>query len=227
MVSGAEWHVTEAGRGVIVSRYPIVGSGTTGGERGSTWALIRVSSADAAQNVLVINPQMPCCEDDDGRQEELDRLVAWLRDASSADGFLEPGTPIVVAGDLNLVGHGQQLTTALEGDIVDVGRFGRGRPLDWDDTPLADAFPYHTTRREAYTWRGDDGPFPPGRLDFILYSDSVLELSKGFVLWTPDLDAAGLEESGLRREDTAIASDHLPVVADFILPRLRSRAARD
>jgi endonuclease/exonuclease/phosphatase family metal-dependent hydrolase len=219
MVRGTEWHVAEGGRGVIVSRYPMAGSGSIGGERGTTWAMIRAPAIDGAKNVLVINPQMPCCEDDTGRQEEADRLAAWLRDAQSADGFLEPGTPIVVAGDLNLVGHARQLNTMLHGDVVDVDRFGPGRPLDWDGTALADALPLHTTGREAYTWRNDDGPFAPGRLDFILYTDSVLELAGGFVLWSPDLDAADLEGIGLEAADTAVASDHLPVVADFILPR--------
>ena len=137
-------------------------------------------------------------------------------DAQDAGDPVTPGMPVIVAGDLNLVGHSRQLRTLLEGAILDTATHGPGRPLDWDGTALADAAPLHTTGRETYTWRGDDSPFAPGRLDFILYTDSVLELANGFVLWTPDLRDADLERTGLHARDTVTASDHLPVVADFV-----------
>ncbi|NNE44543.1 MAG: endonuclease/exonuclease/phosphatase family protein, partial [Gemmatimonadetes bacterium] len=217
MVGGETWHVSEAG--FIVSRYPITASGALGGKRSTAWALISVPGADDAQDVLVINPMVPCCDQEEARQEALDELAAWIRDARTQETavgrFLEPGTPVIVAGDLNLVGHSRQLRTVLEGTIAATDTFGPGRLPDGDGTPLADAAPRHLTTRETYTWRGDDSPFAPGRLDFIIYTDSVLELAKSFVLWTPDLDAETLDRAGLLPGDTMTASDHLPVVADF------------
>jgi endonuclease/exonuclease/phosphatase family metal-dependent hydrolase len=118
---------------------------------------------------------------------------------------------VIVAGDMNLVGWSRQLDLLVDGPP--------GAPPDGDGTALADAFPRHLGGADTYTWRNDHGAFPPGRLDFILYGDSVLELHRRFVLWTPDLDAESLAALGLEAGDTARASDHLPVVADFSLRR--------
>ena len=59
--------------------------------------------------------------------------------------------------------------------------------------------------------------FPPGRLDYIVYSDSTAEMRQSFVLDTAILSDAALDAAGLRRSDS-LASDHLPVVLD-IVPR--------
>ena len=118
---------------------------------------------------------------------------------------------------MNLVGYAEQLDSLLNGWISDEDKFGVSRAADWDGTGFADAIPYHTTCGEAYTWRDDERSFAPGRLDYIVYSDSVLELRNRFVLWTPDLTAAELQSLHLEADDTAKASDHLPVVADFIM----------
>ena len=130
---------------------------------------------------------------------------------------MEPGTPIVIAGDLNLVGSARQVETLLAGAIVNEDLYGPSRVPDWDGTPLADAMPYHTTCREAYTWRDAESWFSPGRLDYIVYSDSVLELGNHFVLSTEDMTARDLKAARLEADDVTTASDHLPVVADFRL----------
>ncbi|HMB70033.1 MAG TPA: endonuclease/exonuclease/phosphatase family protein, partial [bacterium] len=122
---------------------------------------------------------------------------------------------VIVAGDLNLVGWRRQLDTLLHGTIENPVEYGPAAPPDVDGTSLADAHPYHTTGLADWTWHGSDSPFPPGRLDYVVYSDAALELAGGFVLWTPDLAPAELEAAGLRADDVPEASDHLPVVADF------------
>ncbi|MCD4691225.1 endonuclease, partial [bacterium] len=66
-------------------------------------------------------------------------------------------------------------------------------------------------------WRDDTSRFSPGKLDYIVYSDSVMKMTGGFVLWTEDLPHELLEKHGLRAGDTREASDHLPVVADFVV----------
>ena len=118
---------------------------------------------------------------------------------------------------MNLVGYRRQLDTLLEGRITDEETFGASHRADWDESPLRDVMPYHTTGREAYTWRDDSSSFAPGRLDYIVYSDSVLDLGNHFILWTPDLTPDELRAAGLEAMDTLVASDHLPLVADFIL----------
>ncbi len=210
ILPGSAWHTAGSGQGPIVSRYPIRDSGPVGRAGRGSWALVEAPAGD----MLVINPHPPCCDDDAGRRREFDAIAAWVRDAR-ASGRLTKGTPIVIAGDMNLVGESRQLRTLLAGAISDSATFGVSAAPDWDGTALADAMPYHLTGTEAYTWRGVDGPFAPGRLDYIVYSDSALRLARSFVLWTPDLPEDYLTAAGLHREDTAVASDHLPVVADF------------
>jgi endonuclease/exonuclease/phosphatase family metal-dependent hydrolase len=210
ILPGAAWYTAGSGQGPIASRYPIKDSGPVGGAGRGSWALIEAPAGD----LLVINPHPPCCEDDAGRRREFDAIAAWVRDAR-ASGRLTRETPIVIAGDMNLVGESGQLATLLTGAISDTATYGTSAAPDGDGTALADAMPYHLTGREAYTWRGDEGAFAPGRLDYVVYSDSVLRLSRSFVLWTPDLPEDYLAAENLQREDTAVASDHLPVVADF------------
>lgn len=210
VLPNSEWYAAGFGQGVILSRFPVVDWGPIGTQRRGAWALLDTPDGKLA----VVNPHPPCCGNDAGRQEEFDALTAWIRD-SRASGLLEPGTPVVVAGDMNLVGDSRQLDTLLRGAIVDTATHGRATPPDGDGTPLADALPYHLTGTESYTWRSDDGEFAPGKLDYIVYSDSVLGLGNAFILWTPELSEDALREAGLEADDTVRASDHLPVVADF------------
>lgn len=210
-----EWHAAGFGQGVILSRFPVHEWGGIGNERRGAWALLDTPKGRMA----FINPHAPCCENDAGRQEEFDAIAAWIRDSRTV-GRLGPRTPVIVAGDMNLVGDSRQLNTLLHGAIVDTTRHGPASPPDGDGSSLSDAMPYHLPATESYTWRNDRSVFAPGKLDYIVYTDSVLELGRSFVLWTPDLSARTLQQWGLQPEDTAIASDHLPVVADF---RFRAR----
>ena len=41
----------------------------------------------------------------------------------------------------------------------------------------------------------------------------------GFVLFTPEMPAGVLQAAGLRPDDSLTASDHLPVVGDFVVRR--------
>jgi hypothetical protein len=65
------------------------------------------------------------------------------------------------------------------------------------------------------TWRDASSSYAPGKLDYIVYSDSVLKLESAFILATEELPPDVLARYGLRAGDTLEASDHLPVVADF------------
>ncbi|NNF05498.1 MAG: hypothetical protein HKN21_01935 [Candidatus Eisenbacteria bacterium] len=206
----SDWHAAGFGQGVILSKYPVLEWGPIGTQRRGAWAILEIPDGKMA----VLNPHPPCCGNDAGRQEEYDAMAAWIRDAR-ASGKLDEETAVVVAGDANLVGDSQQLDTLLNGAIVDTATHGPVAAPDGDGTSLADANPYHLSGTEAYTWRDDSSEFSPGKLDYIVYSDSVLGVSNAFILWTPDLPEAVLRETRLEADDTKLASDHLPVVADF------------
>jgi exonuclease III len=222
----SHWFAAASGEGHVVSRYPIRLEASID-ESGNYWALIDLPDERYDVDLSVVSAHPPCCEQEAERQRELDGIAAWTRELVMEGGRLRPadgaelafdlpsGTPMVIAGDMNLVGGARQVLTLTDGEIADKETFGRSHPPDWDGTPLADAWPRLAGGYDAYTWRDALSSFCPGRLDYIVYSDSVLERAKAFVLATETLPEGTLERYGLRREDTIEASDHLPVVADF------------
>lgn len=214
ILPGTTWSFAGARAGVVLSRIPIDDTGPTGGAREGFW--VRLASREPAwpEGLVILSPHPPCCENEAGRQDEIDAAMAWWRD-ERASGRATARTPLVIAGDMNLVGSAAQLQALLEGGVADTAKWGPPFPPDADGTALTDPTPRHTTGRESYTWRGDEGSFAPGRLDFILYSDALLAPGNTFVLWTPEMSQEELRARGLEREDTAVASDHLPVVLDL------------
>jgi hypothetical protein len=104
--------------------------------------------------------------------------------------------------------------TLLEGDILDNARFGPDAPPDADGTAFADAAPLTTGRPTTFTWINAADAFPPGRLDYIAYSDALLTPANAFALYTPGLTPDELARYGLVATDTDV-SDHLPLVQDF------------
>jgi len=168
-------------------------------------------------DLLFTNSHLYCCTADDRRQEQVDEYAAFILDAKSEGGdiTLPENTPFIYAGDLNLVGYSQQLTTLLTGDIRFTNFYGEGAPLDWDETDVTSDDSLHNNKSLVYTWRNYNASFLPGKLDFIIYADSVLEKEKSFVLETETQSNDILTQNGLELNDTFLASDHLPVVADF------------
>lgn len=67
----------------------------------------------------------------------------------------------------------------------------------------------------SFTWYNEASSFSPGRLDYVTYTASVLAKRNAFALFSPGLNAEELATHGLHREDSLMASDHLPVVVDF------------
>jgi exonuclease III len=219
----ATWFGAGMSEGHIVSRFPLSESDSID-EAGNYWALIDLPDDRYDTDLLIVSAHPPCCDNEAGRQEELDGIAAWARDFVSPGGACLPrGTPVVVAGDMNLVGRAKQVRTLVAGEIVDEETHGRSGALDWDGTPLADAEPRHAGGYDTFTWRDPRSSFAPGRLDYIVYSDSVLELGNALVLATEELAPDVLERYGLRPGDAADASDHLPVFADFTPVALRSQ----
>ncbi len=168
-------------------------------------------------DLLFTNAHLRCCSANYERQEQVDHYVAFMLDAQSQGGEIDlpQDTPFVYAGDLNLVGFVQQLTTLLTGAIQNTATYGQGAQYDWDNTDLIDQICRQTDKRMAYTWRHDSSSYPPGRLDFMIYSDAVMETEKAFTLQTEVMPADRLQTYGLGQYETSNASDHFPVVTDF------------
>lgn len=214
---GEEWFTLIDGNDIaLASRYNILDSWLP---NSTNRAFLVELKPEYAKNLLVIGAHFPCCDNEAGRQNEIDGIMAFLRDALQPGGVidLEENTPVILAGDFNLVGERRQLETLLTGDIFDNATWGSDFSPDWDGTNLSDAIPRHTDLLQTYTWRNDNSQFSPGRLDFIIYTDSAIKLENSFVLWTDEMSADTLNAYSLVASDTRFASDHLPVVVDFSL----------
>ncbi len=152
----------------------------------------------------------------EARQLEIDEMMAFIRDAKEQGGVLtlEENTPILITGDLNLVGYAQQLETLLTGDIVNP-QFGPDFSPDWDGSDFGDLCARLTDLPMFYTWYSEYSSYYPGRLDFMIYSDYVLSSERKFVMFTPEMHTDTLNVYGLYVDDVTDASDHIPLVSDF------------
>ena len=230
---GKRWQARYGGDSVTVSRYPIklhqwppLSAGLK-----ASMDLVDLPDGKYSRDIFLLNCHFTCCEgaaSDAARQKEADQLVAWMRDAREADGSftLPQGTPMVVVGDLNTVGSAQPLKTIISGDVINESEFGKDSPPDWDGTDLQDAHPVHNGDGYTdYTWRWDGSGYQPGRLDFVIFSDSAAAMGTRFVLNTVALDQQQLAAVGLQADDVIVTRDskgayvfdHLPVVVDLRL----------
>jgi endonuclease/exonuclease/phosphatase family metal-dependent hydrolase len=111
--------------------------------------------------------------------------------------------PVVIGGDLNLVGSRKPLSTLVQG-------------LDTDGSDLRPVDAVRLGEGTLATWRNPEAPFAPGRLDFLLVPAGAVEVVDAFVFTTEDLSPDALRSLGLEVTDSRV-SDHLPVVADLRL----------
>jgi len=227
MLPGTNWNAVKLDDGnVTVSKYPILQNWLVYPGHRITASLIDLPEW-FEKDLMVINSHLKCCggqTNDDKRQLEVDATVAFLLDAKTPGGVIDlPNeTPFIILGDLNLVGDRQQLITLLTGEIINIPIFGNGGPPDWDNTDLADLLSQQSDKRTAYTWRDDGNSFPPGRLDFQIYSNSIINVEKDFVIQTEVMSATRLNQYGLQLLDTRTASDHFPKVADLSFDTITS-----
>jgi exonuclease III len=210
--AGEAWYYGDTGTdNLIVSRYPIINQQTVEGN--SAYLL---EMGDDYLFTIVAHP--PCCSNEEGRQWEIDAFMGFLRDSKSGSEFNIPEkTPIIIMGDMNLVGLNRQQTTLTTGDIFYENDHGQDFNPDWDGSALDDAKPYNPGLPTSFTWYSPNSSYGAGRLDYVVYSGSVLEVLNSFSLHTPTLDQDSLTVYGLEHQDTIDASDHIPVVVDFKL----------
>lgn len=201
------WHAAGVGADVlVVSRYPVEEAEPLCNDPAvpttCNGAFRLDLRPDFDTDLILVAAHPPCCANDEARQEEIDLLVAHLRDQ-------EDGTPIIVAGDMNLVGDRRQLETLLTGEVLHTDRFGEGA-----GPALADVAPPTTGLPTTATWFDARESFWPGRLDLVLYTPASLAPGRAFALHTPSLTDEERARYGLDLDDSDV-SDHLPLVADF------------
>jgi len=219
---GEQWYSSKVEPDIIaLSRYPILKSYPIEGESTSSFngAFLIDLHPDFDSHLLFIVAHLPAGSNNRDRQYEIDAIMAFIRSAMLPDGVLtlEPNTPFVIVGDMNLVGYNQQLTSLLTGQIINNSQFGPSFNPDWDNSDFTDLIPRHVDLPMFYTWYNETSSWLPGRLDFIIYSDSVIDPVHSFVLFTPSMSTDSLTAYNLQQQDAILASDHLPVVADFVL----------
>ena len=211
---GQDWYHDKVNPDIIVvSRfpiqevYPIDGNG----------AFLIDLNPNYDSQLLLIDAHLPSSSNNSGRQAEIDHIMSFIREAKSPGGALEleENTPIIITGDLNLVGYAQQLETLLTGNIVNTSQYGEPFPPDWDESDFADLTPRHTHTPHFFTWFSESSTFSPGRLDFVIYSDYVAGIGNSFVLFTPEMPPETLTLYNLQPEDVTFASDHLPTATDI------------
>jgi len=217
--NGRSWKAQRTADNVLATRFSIK-QHSSAGPFGNGAFLLDLRP-EYNNDLLVIVAHPTCCDNDSSRQDEADAMAAFIRDAKTSKGDLtiSDKTPIIIVGDMNFVGDPRQVTTLLDGNIVQEDLFGEDFQPDWDGSSLNDVKPLVANLPHTFTHTGWGGPgsHANGRLDYIIYSGSVLSLENSYVFYTPALSEDIVGQYGILKEDSQMASDHLPVVADFHL----------
>ncbi|MEK6702404.1 MAG: endonuclease/exonuclease/phosphatase family protein [Planctomycetota bacterium] len=217
--SPTPWHVHKtSGTGVLIaSKFPLSPLPpdtlelTQGKEKPSR---IRFASAivdTPAGALMVTGVHLKCCGGASGPEEQTRQAEA--KALNMALGQFAAGATVsrVVVGDLNLVGSRVPL------DLLRAG-------LDSDGTDLGVVAPRVLGDSTHTTWVDWSTEFTPARLDWVLFGRTGAKVAQSFVLDTSLLSAESLARMGLDKGDTS-ASDHMPVVVDFVLTPAAPKAA--
>jgi hypothetical protein len=210
---GMEWSAERNADVVTVSSYPILAAAAVDD---NLVVHIDLPQSRTRRDLVLFNAHTPCCGNETARDREHDNLMAVWRDLLAGRGpfAIDSRDAVAITGDLNLVGFRRQMEVLRDGAFIDPANgpdFSPGRNKGSLDAPA----PRHTHRRFVHTWRNPASEFGPGRLDWLFFSKDAAKLKKAFVLDTATLPEETLEAHGLERRDSAQASDHLPLVADF------------
>ena len=226
--NGRAWQAHGALDTVILSRFGLGARGEGSVEAGDS----RRGHAIAVINAPAADLYMICAhfQSSNGRQDfalrqrHAELIVSTLREARAGRGAIpmRPRTPFIVLGDLNAIPEGSTFVDEIVAATATASDGAAGGGLDWDGSALTDARPHHNVAQaEVYTWRNDLEPYPPGALDRILYSDSVVASVNQFVLDTMAMSFEQLTASGLRAIDVMCdpqlgIHDHFPLVIDLV-----------
>jgi endonuclease/exonuclease/phosphatase family metal-dependent hydrolase len=212
-------------RTIVASHYPMslmeVDTTPASSTRGVTMASIDLPNTLFEHDVYIMGVHFKCCEgasNDAKRQISADAIATWMGDARFSGRHIDLpfGTPMIVVGDMNLVGEPQPEITLLTGDVIDEITFCPDVKGDWDNSDLLDLSPADPNTQDTFTWQGNDS-WDPSRLDRFMVTDSVMNFGNNFVFNTDTMTAQELKLLGLNESDTwvSVTSDHLPIVMDF------------
>lgn len=158
------------------------------------------------RRLLALSVHLRCCGRAGGSEDQQRILEARvLNDAVKSAAQTQPIDGIIISGDFNLVGSRDPV------ELIAAG-------ADLDASTLTIVPAYQLDGLSNATWADPKQPFAPGRLDYMLYSDSDLELTESFVYDSSDLAEAWLKRHLVQPADSSAASDHLPLIADFHWP---------
>jgi hypothetical protein len=159
----------------------------------------------ATMPLQLINAHLPCCRPsgvEDRRRLQIDAAMTHARRRRTDF----PDAPMLLIGDLNLVGTDTVLADLVRGD---------GLGPKW-----LDLVPTRPTRPTTATWRVVGSRFPPSRLDYALISHPPPSGTRAFIFDTRSLPMSWLASHSLERGDSDAASDHQAVIVDVPSPRL-------
>ena len=229
--AGGYWRAHKGSDNVIAARWDLsMGLTDTvpSTNRGQAMALIELPDPAYDNDLYLMNAHFKAggsASDIQRRQQHADAIIHWIGDIKTPGGYIDlpGGTPILVLGDLNVYSTDPHyhLTTLLTGDIVYESTYGADLAPDWDETDSTDTLPLHNgVGPDVWTWRNDGGPYDPGALDRVIYTDSVIVVDKSFVLNTVTMSPEDLADAGLLFDDIVLDFaggyyDHLPLVVDF------------
>jgi len=211
---------------MVASRYPLSLTIRTllppSGGRGMTAAQVDLPREKFPTPLYLMGFHLQCCDSPEfqtQRQHSADAAMAWIRDAKTKGGriSLPLKIPMILTGDFNFVGGLGPETTFATGNIKDETLFGQDIHPDWDNSDLKDLRPRDPHSGKINTWPSATTD-PDIRFDRFYYTDSVLPSARGFVLNTLNFNEEQLTAARLRKTDTVVASDHLPVIMDIRFP---------
>jgi exonuclease III len=209
--AGSKWYHSGVNPDIrVISRYPIVNTRSLDGNGAFLIDL-------GYSKLVFIVAHLPCCENEVQRQQEIDNIMAFVRGIRyGVSPFQVPqNTPIIIVGDMNLVGLRHQQQTFITGNIAENNVYGPDFTPDWDESSMDDGIPATTNTPATFTWYDAGGTYSAGRLDYIFYTGSMMKQENGYVLWTPALTQSQLNTYNLQKNDVPACSDHLPVICDF------------
>lgn len=206
----------------MISRYPIINVRSIDGNAAFLIDL-------GKEKLVAIVAHLPCCNNEIGRQAEVDNIMAFIRGVKyGISPFQVPvNSPIIIMGDMNFVGLRQQFNTIIKGDIVNNGIYGPSFKPDWDNNDLADLKPITTGMPMSFTWNNSNGTYSAGRLDYMIYSSSVMQSKNSYALWTQEMSISDLNTNNLQRNDVSMASDHTPIIGDFKIDRVTATIEKE
>lgn len=151
----------------------------------SSGAMIKAGDRE----ILFVLVGLTCCGHDGSWEDTMRILESSLLSERIQHILQERDIPVIISGDLNLVGSVQPL---------DILRNSKSPPLK-----ILEMLQH--SDRAAYTWRTlRKGPFGPGRLDYVLVDQSLV--TEGFILKLEDF---------LSDEELIKSSDHYPLITDI------------